>query len=149
METVEPYYGIAFLTIQNCISGVTADYKNLSRQYITKRQALEKFDKPILVDNLTVLMVCDAVANYYKHKDEWDIDDDGQWKVLKRNRESIEVMKRFDIDPRTESTGCGSVASRLITQTNPPFEKLVPSVLLDWAKTMHVTAKQIRLISKE
>jgi hypothetical protein len=74
LEYEDDLCGIAFVTAQAYITGVVADVNALrgTRSPISKHELL-KSANPIVADTtLTRMQLCDTMANYYKHRDEWD-----------------------------------------------------------------------------
>jgi hypothetical protein len=79
LEYEDDLCGIAFVTAQAYITGVVADVNTLrghalrgARSPISKHELL-KTANPIVGDTtLTRMQLCDTMANYYKHRDEWD-----------------------------------------------------------------------------
>jgi len=73
LEYEDDLCGIAFVTAQAYITGVVADVNALrgTRSPISKHELL-KTANPIVGDTtLTRMQLCDTMANYYKHRDEW------------------------------------------------------------------------------
>jgi hypothetical protein len=73
LEYEDDLCGIAFVTAQAYITGVVADANALrgTRSPIRKHELL-KSANPIVADTtLTRMQLCDTMANYYKHRDEW------------------------------------------------------------------------------
>jgi hypothetical protein len=73
LEYEDDLCGIAFVTAQAYITGVVADVNALrgTRPPISKHELL-KSANPIVADTrLTRMQLCDTMANYYKHRDEW------------------------------------------------------------------------------
>jgi hypothetical protein len=74
LEYEDDLCGIAFVTAQAYIIRVVADINALrnTRPPISKHELL-KSANPIVADTkLTQMQLCDTMANYYKHRDEWD-----------------------------------------------------------------------------
>jgi hypothetical protein len=74
LEYEDDLCGIAFVTAQAYITGVVADVKALrgARSPVSKHELLKTVN-PIVADTtLTRMLLCDTMANYYKHRDEWD-----------------------------------------------------------------------------
>ena len=73
LEYEDDLCGIAFVTAQAYITGVVADVNALrgTRSPISKHELL-KSANPIVGDTtLTRMQLCNTMANYYKHRDEW------------------------------------------------------------------------------
>ena len=73
LEYEDDLCGIAFVTAQAYITRVVADV-NLLRGTLSpiKKHELLESANPIVADTtLTRLQLCDTMANYYKHRDEW------------------------------------------------------------------------------
>jgi hypothetical protein len=74
LEYEDDLCGIAFVTAQAYITGVVADVNALlrgKRPPVGKHELL-KSANPIVADTkLTRMQLCDTMANYYKHRDQW------------------------------------------------------------------------------
>ncbi len=66
--------GVAFVAAQAYISGVVADFNRArpSMPAVGKHELLKTFNPTVADTKLTQLQLCDTMANYYKHRDEWD-----------------------------------------------------------------------------
>ena len=73
IEYEDDLCGIAFVTAQAYITRVVADVNHLRGAHspINKHEMV-KSGNPIVADTkLTRMQLCDTMANYYKHRDEW------------------------------------------------------------------------------
>jgi hypothetical protein len=74
LEFTESLLGIAFVTAQTYIAGTISDaYKLMgSNSKLTKKHLLKKYSDDLTGASVTKVELCDAVANYFKHHDEWN-----------------------------------------------------------------------------
>jgi hypothetical protein len=119
--------GIAFVTAQAYITGVVADVKALRgvRSSISKHELLKLFN-PIVADTkLTRMQLCDAMANYYKHRDEWS---DWADPAARRTTELLRTAGFTDSDRHL----CTTVGTLLFGDVK--IESLVPIIdmLASW-----------------
>ncbi len=73
LEHVENLLGIAFVSAQAYITGTVADANQLigSDSRLAKEQLTKNYSERLPGTAVTRLELCDAIANYYKHHDEW------------------------------------------------------------------------------
>ena len=73
LEQAEGLCGIAFVTAQTYITGTIADVKRLALAdtKFKKDQLLKEFNDNLPGLTPTKLEFCDAMANYFKHHEEW------------------------------------------------------------------------------
>ncbi len=73
IEEWEDFLGIAFITTQLYITRIVSDLNKLSKDSHppNKRELLKNFSKTIPETEVTEMELCDAMANYFKHHDEW------------------------------------------------------------------------------
>ena len=73
LEYENDLYGIGFVTAQTYIAGVVADVNSLrgTRSRIRKHELLKSANPIVANTKLTQMQLCDTMANYYKHRDEW------------------------------------------------------------------------------
>ena len=127
IEYEDDLCGIAFVTAQAYITRVVSDVNALrgTRPPIGKQKLLESYN-PIVADTrLTRMQLCDTMANYYKHRDEWT-----DWTTPAGAR-TIKLLRRAgfrEIDKHL----CTTVATLLFG--NVEVESLVPlmDMLSSW-----------------
>jgi hypothetical protein len=89
LEVADNLWGVAFVTSQVYISAVVNSVTHLSRA--TSKQlkaALLKLHSPLLDGtSITQMQLCDAIANYYKHHEEW-----GRWSRTRGNEKTFDVL---------------------------------------------------------
>lgn len=108
-EHIENLLGIAFVTAQTYITGTVSDIPKLtsSSSTPTKRQLLQDFSEEIPGSNITKMELCDAIANYWKHQEEWD-----GWSGTPKNKRTLEILRGIGIE-ESENFPCQKVADVL------------------------------------
>jgi len=92
LEQIDDFLGIGYVMMQTYISAVVADVKKAcaeqerrgliqSRTEPAKLTLLRGSGNPVANGNATAFELCDAAANYYKHRDDWS-----GWDVGKATR---------------------------------------------------------------
>ncbi len=104
---LEELYGIAFVVVQTYITGTIADARHIteSDEKYTKETLLKQHNDVVEGTTTTKMELCDAMANYYKHHEEWR-----DWKVTKRNERTLAILtsigiKQFDGIPFEKAIG--------------------------------------------
>jgi len=131
LEYEDDLCGIAFVTAQAYITGVVADVNALrgTRSPISKQELL-KSANPIVADtSLTRMQLCDTMANYYKHRDEWT-----DWSDPAARR-TTELLQTAGFTQGNQHL-CTTVATLLFG--NVEVESLIPLVdmLSSWRKAV-------------
>ena len=108
-EHIENLLGIAFVTAQTYITGTVSDIPKLthSSSTPTKRQLLHDFSDVLPGCNITKMEVCDAIANYWKHHEEWD-----GGSSTPRNKRTLDILNAMGIG-EFENFPCQKVADIL------------------------------------
>ena len=130
LEYEDDLCGIAFVTAQAYITGVVADVNALrgTRSPISKHELL-KTANPIVGDTtLTRMQLCDTMANYYKHRDEWT-----DW-TAPAARRTTELLRTAGFTQDNQHL-CTTVATLLFG--NVVVKSLVP--LVDMLSSWRVT----------
>jgi hypothetical protein len=111
-EEVDQLLGIAFVATQGVITGVRSAVARLSDScnrhlglklsFTTDKRSLYRF-APDVREGITEIEAIDAVANYWKHNEEWEVEwDDGglaRWKHSGQNKRTIEIVKCLGVQP--------------------------------------------------
>ena len=92
-QNLENSLGLCFIIAQNFITSVVSDIKkfhNQNAQYESKKPEKkelisEAFSEIVPNSNFTRIQAIDAIANYFKHNDEWIRGWGGKWVGLKPN----------------------------------------------------------------
>ena len=109
VEQAEWMYGIAFVTAQTYITGTVADANLLKKgkKDFQTYQLLKDFSNEIKGTETTQLQLCDAIANYFKHHEEWK-----DWKPIGHKKWTIPPLLEIGIDQQS-SFPCYLAASKL------------------------------------
>ena len=96
LEHTESLLGIAFVTAQTYIAGMVSDANALigPDSKVTKERLLKDYSDRVPESTVTKMELCDALANYFKHHDEWN-----GWSVTGRNQKTISILRAAGIDP--------------------------------------------------
>jgi hypothetical protein len=91
---IEELYGIAFVVAQTYISGTVTDVKTSGNEVlnISKELLLKEYSELLPGSNTTKMELCDALANYYKHHDEW-----GDWSAPGRHQKTVAILHSVGI----------------------------------------------------
>lgn len=127
LEHTEDLLGIAFVTAQSYITGTVSDIPKLTRLQSrpTKRELLQRFADKLPGYRITTLELCDAIANYWKHHEEWE-----GWSVTDRNRRTIDILNEVGIRDQ-DYFPCNSVANILWPRGASSLEELI-DLLSSW-----------------
>jgi hypothetical protein len=92
---VEDLLGIAFVVAQTYIAGTVADAKRIvkSLSKVNKETLLRQHSEKLLGFDLTKIEICDAMANYYKHHEEWP-----DWSVPGRHQKTVSILRSICIE---------------------------------------------------
>jgi hypothetical protein len=73
LEQSESFLGIAFVAAQTYIAATVADTRRLAKSTLkpNKNDLLKNFSNNISGTGTTKMQLLDAIANYFKHHDEW------------------------------------------------------------------------------
>jgi hypothetical protein len=126
-EHVENLLGIAFVTAQTYTTGAVSDIPRLTHSLCkpTKRQLLQEFSDSLPGCTITKMELCDAIANYWKHHEEWD-----KWSTTTNNKTTLDILRCVGIDEK-ENFPCQRVADILWPDSWRNLEKL-PELIAEW-----------------
>lgn len=136
LEHMEGLFGIAFVTAQTYIAGTVSDANRIARSGIKfkKDQLLKDYSDYLLGLTVTKLELCDAIANYFKHHDEWT-----SWSGVGRHQKAVSILQAAGIK-EDDSYPCVAVANILVTKDSLDLEPLL-SVLSNWHEAVINAAK--------
>ena len=128
VEQAEWMYGIAFVTAQTYITGTIADANLLmkGKEAFKKHQLLKGFSNNIEGTNLTQLQLCDAIANYFKHHEEW-----GDWELEGTKKWTISLLAEVGINEQS-SFPCYVAAAKLWPEEDIVNLDNLLGLLADW-----------------
>ena len=122
--------GIAFVTAQAYITRVVADVNAMRGLNVSKHKLLESANPVVADTKLTQMQLCDTMANYYKHRDEWSDWDDVESHAARR---TIQLLRTAGFAQRDQYL-CSTVARLMLGDER--IESLVPLIdmLASWRK---------------
>lgn len=126
LEHAESIFGIAFITAQTYILGTVEDIndirKSASKSEIGKIDYY-KDDKCPLSNGVSRILLINAIANYYKHHDEWE----NPWK----KNSTVQTLNDVGISESTEFP-CNEVAAILSNgKTTDDLDNLL-TIISEW-----------------
>jgi len=126
-EQTENILGIAFVTAQTYITGTLSDVNDIANngKKVNKDQLLKGYSDKLENSDMTKIELCDAIANYFKHHDEW-----ANWSPTERNRKTISVLIAAGIK-ETDEYPCDKAASLLWSNNDEDLEPLL-DLLTKW-----------------
>jgi hypothetical protein len=94
IEFIEELSGIAFVVAQSYITGAIADAKivAMGSEKVNKEILLRDYSEKVNECNITKMELCDAMANYYKHHDEWH-----DWSKPGRHQKTVSILHAVGI----------------------------------------------------
>jgi hypothetical protein len=139
LEHIEDLLGIAFVTAQSYITGTVSDIPKLTelKSRPTKRELLQSFADKLPEYGITTLELCDAIANYWKHHEEWE-----GWSVTDRNKRTIDTLNVVGIGEQ-DYFPCNSTANILWPKGASDLEELI-DLLSSWRQQAIETYKPMR-----
>ncbi|MCJ7706832.1 MAG: hypothetical protein MUO38_04350 [Anaerolineales bacterium] len=102
LDRIESLLGISFVVAQGYVTSVVAAARKLSPADppISKEEVLGLHNETIPGTGITRLELCDAMANYFKHHDEWPA-----WNHKGPHHKTVAVLQAVGID-QLEVTPC-------------------------------------------
>jgi hypothetical protein len=137
LEHTESLLGIAFVTAQTYIAGTVSDANKLLRggTKITKEQLLKVYGNRLGELLVTDVELCDAIANYFKHHNEW-----GSWSTAGRNQKTVSILRAAGIQ-ETDQFPCSGAADILWSNNDGPDLEPLLVIISNWRKSV-ITACQ-------
>ncbi len=142
LEEMESLVGIAFVTIQTYISGAVSDANKIAapKYHFGKDQLLKEFGKELREKHVTNVEVCDAVANYFKHHDEWR-----SWEPTERNRRTLTILRSAGMNENVDYP-CIRAFEMLSPESQMSFVSLLEEVSV-WRKVVIAAVKKVKSTS--
>ena len=139
LEHIEDLLGIAFVTAQSYITGTVSDIPKLTKlkSRPTKRELLQIFADRLPGYGITTLELCDAIANYWKHHEEWE-----GLSVTDRNKRTIDTLNGVGIGEQ-DYFPCNSTANILWPREASNLEELI-GLLSSWRQQVIEAYKPTR-----
>jgi len=132
LEHTESLLGIAFVMAQAYITGTVSDANKLmgSGGKLTKEQLLNKHGDGLAGSTVTKMELCDAIANYFKHHDEWN-----SWSAIGRHKKTVSILRAAGIE-ENDDFPCRKAVE--ILWSNNDYSDLKPllSLISSWRKAV-------------
>ena len=135
LEHAENLLGIAFVTAQTYIAGTVSDINQFTKiaSKLTKNQLLKIHNERISKTAITNLELCNALANYYKHHDEWK-----SWSAVGRQKSTVETLEAVGVKD-ADAYPCIK-ASEILQLDTQNLEPLL-TLLSNWRETIFTAYK--------
>ena len=129
LEHANGLFGIAFVTAQTYITGVVSDANRVAKPSVRfkKDQLLRSYSDYLSGLTATKLEFCDAMANYFKHHDEW-----ANWSGTGHSQKTITIFRTVGIT-EDDHHPCVSAANVLLPKGDWDLAPLL-QILLHWRK---------------
>jgi hypothetical protein len=122
IELAENTLGLAFVCVQVYVTGTIGMLSRLTRPTspIIKDHSLRAFGVRLANSDVTDIQLCDSMANYYKHHDEWTPS-----KHKGKEGKTITILRAAGID-ETDPYPCVQAGELLFPSEEPKyFERLI------------------------
>jgi hypothetical protein len=127
IEHCESLLGIAFVTAQTYINGTIADANRIIRpRKLSKEQLVKEFGEQLPGSVVRKVELCDAIANYFKHHDEW-----GNWLSVGRHQRTTSILLAGGIN-ESEEFPCRKAADILWSNNDGSNLKPLVTILASW-----------------
>jgi len=141
---IEEFLGIAFVVCQTDITYIVSKIKSLHkyckesyRVELTvtdgKKESIMKLGSKLLRQiPYTLVQVIDAFANYFKHREEWDI----SWDNLPASaQKTVKILRAVGVSPF--STGNFRMVSKKLGNKNFDNPIIFSDIIQDWRQNLH------------
>jgi hypothetical protein len=128
IELAENTLGLAFVVAQVYITGTIANLNRMASppRRITKEESISQFGVPLKDRGVTDLQFCDAMANYYKHHDEWHaLSKEG------RHTKTVSVLHAAGIDEQGPHP-CVQAGELIFLSPGPYYLDRLMEMLSQW-----------------
>jgi hypothetical protein len=129
LDHADGLFGIAFVTAQTYITGVVSDANKVAKSGIQfkKDQLLRDYGDYLPKLTVTKLEFCDAMANYFKHHDEW-----ANWSGTGHSQKTITILRTVGIR-EDDNHPCVGAANVLLPKDDWNLAPLL-QILARWRK---------------
>ena len=130
-EQTESIFGIAYVTAQTYITGAISDVSKITG-HNAKHKKFEWLSTSCkeLLNGISTISFINAMANYYKHYEEWD-----RWEATGINKNTIETLLAFGINEETDFP-CWEAAKILSGEKFPFNISFLGEILIGWRKEL-------------
>ncbi len=132
LEYTESLLGIAFVMAQTYIAGTVSDANKLMGcgGKLTKEQLLKKHGDRLVESTVTRMELCDAIANYFKHHDEWN-----SWSATGRHKKTVSILRAAGIEKNNDFP-CRKAADILWSNNDGSDLESLLSLISSWRKAV-------------
>jgi len=132
LKHTENLLGIAFVMAQAYITGTVSDANKLMRSggKLTKEQLLKKHGGGLAGSTVTKMELCDAIANYFKHHDEWN-----SWLGPGRHQNTVSILLAVGIK-ENDGFPCRKAADILWSNNDGSDLEPLLSLISNWRKAV-------------
>lgn len=132
LEHTERLLGIAFVTAQTYIAGTVSDANKLMRSggKLTKEQLLKDYADTLPGSAVTRMELCDTIANYFKHHDEWH-----SWSGPDRHQNTVSILRAAGIK-EIDDFRCRKAADILWSNNDGSDLEPLLSLISNWRKAV-------------
>jgi hypothetical protein len=132
LDHIENLLGIAFIAAQTYITGTVADANHLldSGNRLAKEQLAKNYSDELPGTTVTKIELIDAIANYYKHHDEWDTGS-----ATGRNQRTISTLRGAGIIAEDDFP-CRRAAEILWANNDSSDLRPLLSLISDWRQAV-------------
>jgi hypothetical protein len=132
LQHTESLLGIAFVMAQTYIAGTVSDVNRLAGAggKVKKEQLLKGYGDRLAGSASTKMELCDAIANYFKHHDEW-----GDSSATGRNQKTVSILLAAGIQENDEFP-CRKTADLLWSNNDKPDLEPLLSLISNWRKAV-------------
>ncbi len=137
LEHTESLLGIAFVTAQTYIAGTVSDAYKLkgAGSELTKERLLKDYGDRLAGSAVTRMELCDAIANYFKHHDEWN-----SWSAKGRHQKTVSILRAAGIEENDEFP-CRKAADILWSNNDGSDLKPLLSLISSWREAVIAACK--------
>jgi len=130
-EQAEMIFGIAFVAAQKYITGSISDIFSAAGKgnNLTKLNMISKCSPEVAGDTTKISLIY-AIANYFKHHDEWD-----NWEANGHKKSTIETLGKCNINEETEFP-CQEVVTILWGEKKFIELNNLLDILVEWRKKL-------------
>lgn len=137
LEHTESLLGIAFVTAQTYIAGTVSDAYKLkgSGRKPTKERLLKDYGDRLAGSAVTRMELCDAIANYFKHHDEWN-----SWSGPGCHEKTVFILRAAGIE-ENDDFPCRKAADILWSNNDGSDLEPLLSLISSWREAVIADCK--------
>lgn len=138
LEHTESLIGIGFVAVQTYIAGTVSDANRIvgSGNKLTKERLLQEHSDKLPTSEITKMQLCDAIANYFKHHDEWV-----SWSATGRHQKTVSILRAANID-EADDFPCRKAADILWSNNDGSDLEPLLDLVSAWRKAVIADSKR-------